>query len=98
MGYVDGELYIKPYDGYRPLERLNIFPLQYHHDKDAIKEELIARGTKMMSLRGVHYRMFEGESETLSRDRAWNILGEKDHFKLHSRSVRLAHPLFIFDE
>jgi hypothetical protein len=89
LGYVEGERYIKPYDGYRPLERLKIFPLEYHHDKDTIREELIARGRKMMSLRGVHYRMFEGESETLSKYRAWNLLGEQDQFNLHSRSVRL---------
>jgi hypothetical protein len=95
LGYVESELYIKPYDGYRPLKRLKIFPLQYHHNKDDIKEELIARGRKMMSLRGVHYQMFEGESETLSGDRAWNILGEQDHFNLHSRSVSLVfHSLY----
>jgi hypothetical protein len=87
LGYVEGELSIKPYDGYRPLERLRIFPLQYHLDKDNIMEQLIVRGRKMMSLRGVHYQMYEGESETLSSERQFTFLGERDRFNLHSGTV-----------
>jgi hypothetical protein len=48
-------IHIRNYDGYKPLEELSAYPLQYHRRKEAVMNVLIARGRKFLGLRGVYY-------------------------------------------
>jgi len=95
LGLVEGQTSINPYDGYRALEKLRIFPLSYHPKKDSIIANLIARGRKMLDLRGVHYLMYERETESLSDKRLNTSMGERDIFPLQSRAVSSSIRLLI---
>jgi hypothetical protein len=77
-------LRIDRYDGYKPLEQLNAYPLQYCLHKDAITNSLIARGQKFLGLRGVHHRYYEGLADSLSPFRINSIGGEEDEYAIQS--------------
>ncbi|KAH6672437.1 P-loop containing nucleoside triphosphate hydrolase protein [Halenospora varia] len=84
VGYVKDECEIEPYDGYRPLVNLEIFPLQYHPEQESVKEHAIARGQKSMNLRGPNYRMYHGQTRTLSKNRRTTFVGQMDVYPLQS--------------
>jgi hypothetical protein len=88
VGYVQGDCEIETYEGYRPLANLKIFPLEYHLEKESIREETIARGRKMMTFRGVHYQMYEDVTEALGKTRRTTFLGQVDTFPLQTTAVR----------
>ncbi|KAH6723045.1 P-loop containing nucleoside triphosphate hydrolase protein [Leptodontidium sp. MPI-SDFR-AT-0119] len=88
LGFVEGSADIHEYDGYRPLESLKIYPLEYHSDKNAITRDVVKRGKKMVSLRGVHYRMYTGTTEALGTRRQRTLIGEIDGFPLQSTSIK----------
>ncbi|USP79640.1 hypothetical protein yc1106_06914 [Curvularia clavata] len=48
------------YDGFKPLADLEIYPLEYVKDIEAVRKRLLVRGKKYASLHGVHYRMYDG--------------------------------------
>lgn len=60
--------YIQHYDGFKPLHELTYFPLQHHPEKDRIRQELIARGKRYVSLLGIHHLEYRG-SATLNGNR-----------------------------
>ena len=49
---------ISSYAGYKLLVDLNMFPLEYHKEFESVRERLIKRGKKYVSLRGFHHRIF----------------------------------------
>jgi len=51
---------ISAFDGTKPITQLEAFPLTYHPAKEAVKEQLIARGKKFVELRGYHYKSYDG--------------------------------------
>ncbi|XP_014554535.1 hypothetical protein COCVIDRAFT_28463 [Bipolaris victoriae FI3] len=51
---------VKHYDGFKALADLEVYPLEYVQDVEAVKERLLVRGEKYASLHGVHYRMYNG--------------------------------------
>ena len=51
---------IQQYPGTRPIPQLAVYPLEYHHDPDALQARLVERGTKCESLAGCHYRSYNG--------------------------------------
>ncbi|QVM10240.1 hypothetical protein D8B26_004901 [Coccidioides posadasii str. Silveira] len=62
LGYCMIQTTIKPYNGYKRLEDLEIFPLEYHRDCEAIRESQVARGKKFVGLQGVNHRQYTGNA------------------------------------
>jgi hypothetical protein len=89
FGYLEEYFFIRPFDGYQGLDKLKIFPLQYHPEKDRIKSSLVARGKNFVGFRGVHHQYYDGVARALSPWRATTIWGEEDEFPLQSIMVSL---------
>jgi hypothetical protein len=53
-------LCISIYTGTRPINSLRVYPLEYHHDAEALRARLIARGAKAEGLAGPNYRAYQG--------------------------------------
>lgn len=87
-GYIQSKYYISKYDGFIGLEKLKVYPLQYHSNRTAITKMLIERGKKFMSLQNVHHRYYDGAAEVLSPWRVTNMWGEEDEFSQHTTHVR----------
>ncbi|CZR60683.1 uncharacterized protein PAC_10579 [Phialocephala subalpina] len=77
-GRCEVRLTIRSYNGYKPLEELDAYPLQYSRRRESITNSLIARGKKFLGLRDVHHRHYEGLAETLSPFRISSYEGEED--------------------
>lgn len=63
FGRTHTKVNITEYHGYKALSELPVYPLQYHKEKEIIREELIIRGKRFVSLAGVHYCMYDGMAE-----------------------------------
>ncbi|KAF2093715.1 P-loop containing nucleoside triphosphate hydrolase protein [Rhizodiscina lignyota] len=74
-------LCIYPYAGTRKIGVLAAYPIDYHLDKDGLKERLIERGGKIEALAGSHYKAYHGV--------AWNRdpFGNKDKHNIKGRIV-----------
>jgi hypothetical protein len=79
--------FIRPYNDYKALKDLKIYPLEYHPNKDAIVEAMVTRGKKFVALHGKHHRAYDGVAEALSSTRRSSLLGEEDEFPLQSTQV-----------
>jgi hypothetical protein len=44
----------------KKINTLDIFPLQYHEQAEKLKDALIVRGRKFISLIGIHHRNYKG--------------------------------------
>jgi hypothetical protein len=90
FGHVEEKIAVRPYDGYKPLQVLNVLPLEYHPQKDRITNALVARGKVFVSLMGIHHRWYAGTASALSPNRKTTVIdGEEDQFPLQSITVRL---------
>lgn len=92
FGYEHIHFTIRPYEGYKLLGDLPVIPLQYHQNKDSIKQEMIGRGKKFIGLHGIHHRMYNGIADALGGDRRTSLFGEEDEFPLRSTLVREVVP------
>lgn len=72
---------IPQYNGTRAITSLSTFPFNFHADKDELKERLIARGAKVESFAGSHYRAYEGMGWRM------NNCGGKDKYTIKGRIV-----------
>jgi hypothetical protein len=82
FGTTKMNLLIYPYNGTRPISSLLVYPLEYHPDGTALRERLIARGTKAEQLAGPNYRAYQGV--------AWKHnpnTGAKDKYNITGRIV-----------
>jgi hypothetical protein len=77
-------LSISLYTGTRSISALRVYPIEYHHDPEAIRERLIARGAKAEELAGPNYRAYQGV--------AWRqgTFGTKDKYNVKGR---VSHPV-----
>lgn len=66
LGYVEHQVVIPHYDGCKAFSQLNIFPLEYHLEKDRVREKLLARGKKYLSLLGIHHQFYDGVAKLCS--------------------------------
>ena len=66
LEYIHHDVRISHYDGYKPLQELEIFPLEYHQQQESIKASLLQRGEKYVSLRGIHHCSYEGLADITS--------------------------------
>jgi hypothetical protein len=53
---------IDHFRGAKRIERLSVYPLQYHPEAAEIRGQLIACGRKFASLMGIHHRQYEGKA------------------------------------
>ncbi|PNS20817.1 Mitochondrial inner membrane i-AAA protease supercomplex subunit YME1 [Sphaceloma murrayae] len=60
FGYQKLNTFIRAFNGTRGISTLSSFPLEFHQHKDEIRTKLIARGAKVESLAGTHYRSYDG--------------------------------------
>lgn len=51
---------ILAFRGARKITSLSCYPLKYHPDEERLRERLIERGKKFVSLSGVHYKSYTG--------------------------------------
>lgn len=55
---------VMSFQGARRISSLDSYPLKYHKDPVGIREQLIERGKKFVSLEGVHYKFHKGMAYT----------------------------------
>ncbi|KAF7514312.1 hypothetical protein GJ744_000082 [Endocarpon pusillum] len=60
------KLELKSFDGFRRLNVLPVFPLDYHPDKDRIFQRLVERGKKFLDFSDVHYKQYDGVTRVLA--------------------------------
>jgi len=58
-GYKDTSISVKWYDGHKTLEQIQVYPLRYHPQHDAVRQTLAARGRKYRSLCKMSYRSYQ---------------------------------------
>lgn len=63
--YIHHKVNISHFDGYKPLHELEIFPLDYHREKDSIRVKTLERGKKYVSLVGIHHCTYDGLADAL---------------------------------
>lgn len=51
---------VESFKGTRRINSLACYPLQYHRDAEALRTQLIERGKRFVSLRGMNYRFHKG--------------------------------------
>ena len=54
------EIEVEEFKGPRKISNLACYPLKYHKDTDAMKKQLIERGKKFVSLKGMQYKFHKG--------------------------------------
>lgn len=54
------EIEVPEFKGPRNISSLACYPLKYHNDSEKLKEQLIERGKKFVSLKGMQYRFHKG--------------------------------------
>ena len=65
FGYEKEFVHVNRYKGYRPFEDLNILPLKYHPKRQVIRDNMIQRGRKFISLYGMHHCEYRGIAQVL---------------------------------
>ncbi|KAI5840555.1 hypothetical protein DFP73DRAFT_482409 [Morchella snyderi] len=60
FGKANAVLEIEEFRGARRIDSLGVFPLAYHDEEEKIREKLIERGRKFLSLKGMHYKFYKG--------------------------------------
>ncbi|KAL9114433.1 MAG: hypothetical protein Q9227_001514 [Pyrenula ochraceoflavens] len=60
FGHGKLRLEVPSFKGIRKVASLDCYPLEYHEDKEAVKELLIKRGKAFVALKGTHYRQYAG--------------------------------------
>lgn len=56
---------VPSFKGSRKISSLACYPLKYHKNVDELKAQLIERGKKFVTLKGMNYRFHEGEQDSL---------------------------------
>ena len=60
LGEVISNLLIPDFRGAKPITSLEAFPLKYHQEMAKVKSELIERGRRFASLKGIHHTAYQG--------------------------------------
>ncbi|KIL86775.1 hypothetical protein FAVG1_10031 [Fusarium avenaceum] len=60
FGYGNTSVDIDEFQGAKKITSLSCYPLQYHHNEDKLRRDLVERGKKFVSLSGVHYKGYSG--------------------------------------
>ncbi|KAI9665062.1 MAG: hypothetical protein M1821_006510 [Bathelium mastoideum] len=87
FGYCQKKFEISPYEGNKPIKNLSVFPLIYHSEAETIRAQLLDRGKKFCSLRGTHYRSYDGIASALGNERDRNQYGLMDKFPIETTTI-----------
>lgn len=79
FGRVSECAYIRWYDGYRPLQELKVYPLQFHPHADEIRQALTARGREYVRLKEYSHRSYFGVANSLSPYRTVDDFGDEEY-------------------
>ncbi|KAG9496850.1 hypothetical protein J7337_011638 [Fusarium musae] len=60
FGYGNTSVEIDGFQGAKKVKSLPCYPLEYHHNEQKLRLDLIERGKKFASLSGVHYKSYKG--------------------------------------
>ncbi|KAH9487460.1 ATPase family AAA domain-containing protein 3B [Psilocybe cubensis] len=60
VGRVQTTVYLKPMRGTVKIDTLDAYPMKFHSDPQGLKETILKRGQKWVSLIGVHHKQFDG--------------------------------------
>ncbi|CAA7269692.1 unnamed protein product [Cyclocybe aegerita] len=60
VGRVQTTVYLKPFKGTGKIDALDAYPLKFHHDAEGLKEAVLRRGKKWVSLIGMHHKQYDG--------------------------------------
>lgn len=60
LGEVISNLLIPEFRGAKAITSLEVYPLEYHKEVAKVKSELIERGHRFASLRGIHHTAYQG--------------------------------------
>ncbi|KAF5586451.1 TOB3 (member of AAA-ATPase family) [Fusarium pseudoanthophilum] len=60
FGYGNTSVEIDGFQGAKKIKSLPCYPLEYHHNEQKLRLDLIERGKKFASLSGVHYKSYKG--------------------------------------
>lgn len=74
-------LTVPAYTGTRSIGSLKVYPIEYHHEGEAVRTRLIERGAQAEALAGPNYRAYQGV--------AWRLgsFGTKDKYNVKGRIV-----------
>lgn len=70
---------VYPFAGTRKVQHLSSYPFKFHPERDALKERLIERGTKVETYAGSHYKAYHGVAYNYD---SW---GNKDKHNIKDR-------------
>ncbi|OJD32290.1 atpase aaa+ type core [Diplodia corticola] len=88
FGTVAWVVRIAPYQGWKPVRELIVFPLEYHPEKGKVREQLLERGRKFVSLREAKHQYYNGEVMALSRCRKGTFLNDTDSVEAYETTVK----------
>ncbi|KAF2151737.1 P-loop containing nucleoside triphosphate hydrolase protein [Myriangium duriaei CBS 260.36] len=85
FGYQKLNVFLGSWAGTRPISSLSGYPLEFHKEKDELRTKLIARGAKVESLAGSHYKAYDGIGWR------YDYRGQKEKFSIKGRIVVDTH-------
>ena len=65
FGRVQHRVIIPMFRGTRKIATLDAYPIKYHASPDQLRKQLITRGQKWLSLRGIHHRQYKGSASSM---------------------------------
>jgi hypothetical protein len=72
VGKIQTVVSIRPVRGTVKIDSLDAYPIKFHPNEEELRKSILKRGTKWVSLIGVHHKQYDGiaavkGSESLSR-------------------------------
>lgn len=64
-GYAETNFHISLFRGLRHVNSLEVYPLPFHKEPEALKSSLVERGKKFERLRGYHFQNYKGKMRLL---------------------------------
>ena len=86
VGRVQTTILLKYFKGTAKIDSLDAFPIQYHTDEAKLRESVIKRGNKWVSLIGVHHMQYDGLAAVKCDDKA---------IKHNVRCIRIVLRMFL---
>ncbi|CAA7269690.1 unnamed protein product [Cyclocybe aegerita] len=96
IGRVRTQVKIMAFGGTIKIDSLDAYPLQFHHDVEGLKKNLLERGRKWASLIGMHHKQYDGIAAT-----TW---GCGDRHNVHSKimvdrgTFKRLNPSYVFPQ
>ncbi|CAZ80006.1 unnamed protein product [Tuber melanosporum] len=85
---------IDGFKGARKISSLSCYPLEYRKDKDTMRETLVERGRKFVSLRGMQYKMHKGLA-FMKKKRQYAKVHVKGRIMIDPATFRRINPNYL---